>query len=62
MWQYIAVGIVGVGVCFYLLWKIYSFIVKPPKAGDCCSGCTGCTFKDQIKEKKECNSMGVDEK
>ena len=56
MWQDIAVGIVGIIVCIYLLWKVYAFIMRPTQAGDKCSGCTGCALKDELKATKTCPS------
>ena len=52
MWQEIAIIIVGLFVMLYVGLKFYRLFSKPKYPSNPCAGCTGCTLKVQLKNKK----------
>lgn len=54
MWQEIAIILIGITVILLIGRKIYRFLTHPPKAGDPCAGCKGCTLKDLKKDPSLC--------
>ena len=56
MWQEIAIIIIGILTVLYVGWKIYKMLTTPKDQDNPCSGCSGCSLKDQIKTKKECST------
>ena len=52
MWQEIAIILIGIIIITYLGRKIYRFIVHPAKGQNSCSGCCGCTLKQEVNKKK----------
>ncbi|MBQ4161886.1 MAG: FeoB-associated Cys-rich membrane protein [Parabacteroides sp.] len=52
MWQEIAIIIVGLLVILYVGFKFYNLFTKSKYPSDPCAGCTGCTLKEQLKNKK----------
>lgn len=54
MWQEIIVGLIGIAVVCYIARNIYRKITAPKNTNNFCSGCSGCSMKEEVRKKKAC--------
>lgn len=47
MWQEVVVGVIGIITLLYVGWKLYVSLVYSTKNKNSCSGCKGCSLKNQ---------------
>jgi hypothetical protein len=56
MWQIVAVILTGIATVAYVIYKIYRLVVSCDKKP--CAGCTDCTIKKQMSNKRNCPGCG----